>query len=66
MNSIQLQSRLTQFSGNYQMTYVSIGTAFWEQSNMIGNQRAFELFNTYKVPAYPSPTRPSPSAKSPV
>lgn len=49
MNSVQLSSRLTQFSGNYQMTYVSIGTAFWEQSNMIGNQRAFELFNIYRA-----------------
>lgn len=37
-----------QFSGNYQMTYISIGTAFGAKSTKEGNIRAFERFNEYR------------------
>lgn len=48
MNSVFLPKRLTQFNGNYQMTYISIGTAFWTKSAVLGNERSFELFNMYR------------------
>ena len=49
-NSIQYQyaGMPHQFSGNYQMTYISIGTAFWAKSNRLGNERSFEIFNNYR------------------
>lgn len=49
-NSIQYQyaGMPHQFSGNYQMTYISIGTAFWAKSNTQGNERSFEIFNNYR------------------
>ena len=50
MTTIQYQyeGMPRQFSGNYQMTHISIGTAFWAKSTMKGNERSFALFNKYR------------------
>lgn len=51
MTSIQYQyeGMPRQFSGNYQMTHISIGTAFWAKSTMVGNERSFAMFNEYRA-----------------